>query len=73
MTPFCRVSWTIEWANTPAKTFHGVMMSEAVYVQPHHRWTCIVATKDGNREMNPLNLTVTGVWVPGEPIEPETA
>ena len=49
---------------------HGVLMSEAVYTATGG-WICIVATPTGNREMNPLELTVTGVWVPGEPLEPE--
>lgn len=70
MTPFCRVRWTIAWANAPAETCHGVLMSEAIRT-PDGRWTCLVATPSGNREMNPLDLTVTGVWVPGEPLEPE--
>lgn len=82
MTPFCRVRWTErqyrngEYVGDRA---HGVLMSEAIYVPGHPpsshalagvgRWICIVATASGNREMNPLDLTVTGVWVPGEPIE----
>lgn len=71
MTPFCRVKWTDTWMNAPAETHHGVLMSEAVHVPHDRRWTCIVATEHGNVEMDPLRLTVTGVWVPGEPLEPE--
>lgn len=35
------------------------------------RWICLVATKTGTTEMDPRDLTVTGLWVPGEPLEPD--
>lgn len=68
MTPFCRVKWTETFVNAPSVTHHGVMMSEAVFWSGFHKWVCIVATTAGNIEMDPLDLTVTGVWIPGEPL-----
>lgn len=35
------------------------------------RWVCIVATEHGNIEIDPMLLTVTGVWIPGEPLGAE--
>jgi len=77
VTPFCRVKWTEAWYENGefvVRGVHGVLMSEVVYdggLSGRHRWLCIVATGTGNVEKNPLDLTVTGVWIPGEPLEPE--
>lgn len=48
----------------------GSLPSRRSRVVPAH-WVCIVATEHGNVEMDPLRLTVTGVWIPGEPLGPE--
>lgn len=72
MTPFVRVRWTEQWGTgdkPDLRTFQGVLMSEAVYVPEWQRWICLVATGGEVREMNPRELVVTGVWIPGEPIE----
>lgn len=74
MTPFCRVKWFESGYYDGAferRMLHGVLMSEVVLDPSSRRWLCIVATTLGNREMNALDLTVTGVWVPGEPLEME--